>query len=104
MDRAIIQREAFYMKNNEYLSALEYFIDKMLVMKNTINIDISEQIGRLCNVLRISRITVTLYDNYRTVMKEGNATAVIYDCPPLLPILQRCTLHGSVPEKTNGTR
>ena len=82
MDRAIIQREGFYMKNNEYLSALEYFIDKMLVMKNTINIDISEQIGRLCNVLRISRITVTLYDNYRTVMKEGNATAVIYDCPP----------------------
>ncbi|HRR76657.1 MAG: GGDEF domain-containing protein [Ruminococcus sp.] len=70
------------MKNKEYLDAFEYFIDKMLAIPDTINIDVSDQLSRICDVLRISRMTVTIYDNYRLSDPDHRRTVVIYDKPP----------------------
>ena len=68
------------MNTNEYLTALENFINKMQQLNSATPVQISEAMSELCCVLKIGKVEVLAYDNEASEHFNTPETQYYYDC------------------------
>ena len=68
------------MNTNEYLTALEHFIDKMQKLNYATPVQISEAMSELCCVLKIGKVELFAYENEASEHFDMPDTVCYYDC------------------------
>ena len=68
------------MNTNEYLTALENFINKMQQLNSATPVQISEAMAELCCVLKIGKVELFAYENEASEHFDMPDTQCFYDC------------------------